>query len=67
MMALEKINMLPEHVLFIEDTIENLKIPHSMGIHTVFIDHCKKQGELPEYVDFTYNSALDVLLELKAA
>jgi putative hydrolase of the HAD superfamily len=67
MMALKKIRMIPEHVLFIEDTVENLEIPHAMGINTVFIHHGKKPKDLPDFVDFSYNSALDVLLELKAA
>lgn len=65
-MALEKIRQLPERTLMIEDTVENLRIPHEMGMRTIYIDHGRRDDTLPDYVDFCCNNVLDFLQKLKS-
>lgn len=66
-MALEKIRQVPENVLMVEDTVENLRIPHEMGIKTAFIHHGQEPADLPDYVGFSCSNVLDVLEKLMTA
>ncbi|MBI2234651.1 MAG: haloacid dehalogenase [Micavibrio aeruginosavorus] len=61
-MALGVINRNPQDVLMVEDTVENLRVPHEMGMTTVFLHHGSKPRDLPDYVDHQCDNAR-VLLE----
>lgn len=60
-MALSSINLDPENVLMVEDTIENLQIPKRMGMTTVFVHHGDTPADIPDFVDFACRNACDVL------
>ena len=59
--ALEKLGCAPENAVMVEDLVKNLKIPHEMGMKTVLIHHGKPPEEIPDFVDYHCNSALNVL------
>lgn len=50
-MALGSINHNPGDTMMVEDTLENLKIPHEMGIMTVYLHHGRTVDDLPDFVD----------------
>lgn len=60
-MALEKLRILPQNAVMVEDTLSNLQIPHEMGIQTVYLHHGKKPDELPAYVDYCCDNSLTFL------
>lgn len=60
-MALSAINQNPKDAMMVEDTLENLKIPHEMGIMTVYLHHGRSVDDLPSYVDYHTNNVRDLL------
>ncbi len=61
-MALSSINQNPEDTVMVEDTLENLKIPHEMGMKTVFLHHGRiPDGVLPDFVDHHCANAREFL------
>lgn len=48
--ALKALGLEPENVMMVEDTIQNLRIPHEMGMTTVFLHHGQEPDSLPEFV-----------------
>lgn len=63
-MALGQLNMKPTDVIMAEDIFYNLEIPHKSGMFTTFIHHGQPPEDIPNYVDESYNSALDLLSEI---
>ena len=49
-------------LLFVEDSLHNLKIPHRLGFTTVYLHHGRDTRSLPGFVDFTCANA-DALLQ----
>lgn len=60
-MALGVLNRNPQDVIMVEDTVENLRVPHEMGMRTVFLHHGSKPVELPDYVDHHCDNARTLL------
>ncbi len=60
-MALSSINRNPQDVMMVEDTIENLRVPHEMGMTTVLVHHGQAPEDIPGYVDFHCNDARALL------
>lgn len=65
-MALQALDLAPDQVLMVEDIAHNLTIPHEMGIFTVFIHHGRRPEDTLDYVDAQYNSAIDLLEDIKS-
>ncbi|WP_435640780.1 HAD family hydrolase [Micavibrio aeruginosavorus] len=63
-MALSSINKNPETVVMVEDTLDNLRIPHEMGMTTIFLHHGREPAALPDFVDHTMQTAQDVLINV---
>jgi FMN phosphatase YigB (HAD superfamily) len=63
--AVAQIGLPASQILFIDDTIRNLKIPAEMGMLTCYINHGRKPEELPDYVDISSNSTLTLLNTIK--
>ena len=63
-MALESINHNPCDVMMVEDTLENLRVPHEMGILTVYLHHGRPVGELPSFVDYHAGNVEELLGEI---
>lgn len=59
--ALESINHNACDTVMVEDTLENLKIPHEMGIMTVYLHHGRPVDELPSFVDYHTDNVRDLL------
>jgi len=53
--------------LMVEDTVENLRVPHEMGMTTILLHHGQKKDEYPPYVDFTFSNARELLGTLVSA
>lgn len=61
-MALSSINRDPEETMMVEDTLENLKIPHKMGMTTVYLHHGRAMdGGFPDFVDYHCANARELL------
>jgi putative hydrolase of the HAD superfamily len=60
-MALSSINRNPGDVMMVEDTIENLRIPHEMGMVTVYLHHGRPVEDLPDFVTHHTANARDLL------
>lgn len=65
--ALTAINHSAANVLMVEDTVENLRVPHEMGMTTIILHHGQKKDEYPSYVDFTFTNAPELLGALVTA
>lgn len=66
-MALDRLRLLPEDTLMVEDSMGNLRIPHEMGIKTVYIHHGRIPKDVPEYVDYCFNNVPEMLQGIKTA
>lgn len=66
-MALDRLRLLPENTLMVEDSIGNLRIPHEMGIKTVYIHHGRLPKDAPDYVDYCFDNVPELLQALKTA
>lgn len=60
-MALASINHNPGDTIMVEDTVENLRVPHEMGLTTVLVHHGLIPDDLPDYVDFHFENAKALL------
>ncbi len=60
-MALSSINRNPSDVMMVEDTLENLRIPHEMGMVTVYLHHGRPVHDLPDFVTHCTANARDLL------
>jgi putative hydrolase of the HAD superfamily len=63
-LVLERMGEKPEHVVMVEDSIENLEKPKELGVKTVWIHHGLKKEELPSYVDHSYETVVEFLDKL---
>lgn len=66
-MALESINKNPRDSVMVEDTVDNLRIAHEMGMTTIFVHHDAVLPELPDFVDMQCKNAPDVLRTLHSS
>jgi putative hydrolase of the HAD superfamily len=64
--ALNTLALQPQDVAMVEDVAINLKIPHGMGITTVFLDHGRPLATPPSYIRAFFPSAVEFLHELLA-
>jgi putative hydrolase of the HAD superfamily len=65
--ALAAIGMEAEASLMVEDTVDNLRVPHEMGMTTILLHHGQKKDEYPDFVDFTFTNARELLAALMSA
>lgn len=65
--ALAAIGRAAEDTLMVEDTVENLRVPHEMGLTTILLHHGQKKDAYPPYVDFTFGNARELLDALMSA
>lgn len=65
--ALERSGRQAEETLFVEDTLDNLRIPHEMGMGTALIHHGAPPEQLPPFVHISAESARSVLKSIKAS
>lgn len=59
--ALNVLGLKPENVMMVEDTLQNLRIPHEMGMTTVFLHHGQEPDGLPEFVRFSCANSIEML------
>lgn len=64
-MALASINQNPGNVLMVEDTFENLRVPQEMGMTTIYLHHGQVKLDLPDYVDFSFANAKELLTQIE--
>lgn len=50
--ALSRLGTPPDCTMMVEDLPRNLRIPHEMGLTTVYIHHGRKNDPLPPYIDY---------------
>ena len=60
-MALAAMNKNPDQSIMVEDTVENLRVPHDMGMTTILVHHGKVPDMLPDFVDHVCTNARDVM------
>ncbi|MDB5491003.1 MAG: pyrimidine 5-nucleotidase [Micavibrio sp.] len=65
--ALAAISRDAKDSLMVEDTAENLRVPHEMGMTTILLHHGQAKDKYPPYVDFTFSNARELLGVLVAA
>lgn len=65
--ALGAINQNPHDVLMVEDTVDNLRVPHEMGMTTIILHHGQVKDDYPPYVDFAFTNARELLARLNDA
>jgi putative hydrolase of the HAD superfamily len=65
--GLELLNLPPENVLVVEDTVKNLVRPKEMGMTTVLIHHGADDRLSHDHVDFAYPDTLEFLGTLMLA
>lgn len=65
--ALAAINMTAKDSMMVEDTIDNLRVPHEMGMTTILLHHGQKKEQYPDFVDYTFTNARELLIALVAA
>lgn len=63
--ALGLLDCLANEVAVVEDSPDNLRHPHDLGMTTVFIHHGKALPDLPSHIQYQYSSPVE-LLELLA-
>ena len=63
-LALAALELEPDHVIVVEDTMRNLRVPFEMGCGTVFLHHGQVPEALPEYVDVATGNAHSLLSTL---
>ena len=59
--GLAALNLPPENALVMEDLAANLRIPHEMGIGTVWLHHGRVPDTLPPHVDFCCANAVEFM------
>lgn len=60
-MALTAINKNPSDCLMVEDTMENLRVAHDMGMTTVLVHHGKVPDSTPDFVHHQFQNARELL------
>lgn len=55
--ALDYLGLPAGEVLMVEDTADNLKVPHEMGMGTVLVHHGQKPESMPDYIDRDFDNA----------
>jgi putative hydrolase of the HAD superfamily len=63
-MGLSRLNLDAKDVVIVEDTVANLRVPHGMGLNTALIHHGRPPAPMPEYVQHSFSSVIDVLKKL---
>lgn len=63
-MALSSINRNPGDVAMVEDTVENLRVPHEMGMTTILVHHGDTPADIPDFVDIHCDNAAELLKRL---
>lgn len=64
--ALDRTGTAAARTVIIEDLAENLKIPHEMGLGTVWLHHGRPPAAVPDHVDFCCANALEFMQHLEA-
>lgn len=59
--GLELLNLPPESVLVVEDSVKNLMRPKEMGMTTVLIHHGAETRDAHDHIDFSYPDTLEFL------
>jgi putative hydrolase of the HAD superfamily len=59
--ALGAMDVVPERAMMVDDLIPNLRIPHEMGLTTVFLHHGRVPETTPDFVDASLSSTLGLL------
>lgn len=62
--ALSVLGLRAAEAMMVEDTLQNLRIPHEMGITTAFLHHGREPEELPEFVKMSFSNSLEILENL---
>lgn len=65
--GLASLGLKPEDVIMVEDQERNLRIPHSMGMGTVLLNHGVKGPDEARYVDLVCRDAVELLGLIKEA
>jgi putative hydrolase of the HAD superfamily len=55
--CLERLNLDAPHVMMVEDTVQNLRVAHDMGLTTIYLHHGRAADDLPPYVDVAIDNA----------
>lgn len=63
-MALDTLNRNPQDCVMVEDTLENLRVPHEMGMKTVFVHHGNRPANLPDFVHYDMTNATELMRRL---
>ena len=63
--ALSILKLPPSEVIMVDDLDRNLVIPSDLDIRTVYLHHGDPIPELPVYIDYQYDGALNVISALK--
>jgi putative hydrolase of the HAD superfamily len=64
--ALEALSLPASDVVFVEDTMRNLRVPHALGMGTVLLHHGQEPEKAEAFVDHLCNNANDLLEALYA-
>ncbi len=64
-MSLDLLGLKADKVLMVEDTVQNLKIPHDMGMFTALIHHGQEPEDVSDYVHMACSNAVEVLQKIK--
>lgn len=62
--ALGAMDVAPARAMMVDDLIPNLRIPHAMGLMTVFLHHGRVPVETPDFVQASYGNILELLNNL---
>lgn len=59
--ALDLLGLAPDRVVVVEDSAQNLRIPHEMGLTTVLLHYGQPPVPMPDHVHMDCNNAADFL------
>lgn len=59
--ALKALGLKAGETMMVEDTLHNLRIPHGMGMTTVFLHHGQQPEDLPGFVKMSFSNSLEIL------
>lgn len=59
--GLDVLRLPPERVVMMEDLVENLVIPHRLGMGTVWLHHGRVPDVIPAHVDYACANAVDFM------
>ena len=59
--ALKALGLKAANVMMVEDTLQNLRIPHEMGMTTVFLHHGQEPENIPPFAQLSCANAIEIL------